>query len=353
MDSRTGSSHFYIEENWEELSLQFREIGYTFVFLPDLADYLAPELMQYMFPGINYYPFIEDMYQHIQDFAGLEDRTGFLYKTGGETYFFALPEEASEISQAIGLFLDELRESSPKNLVCSSDSALGTETTPSLFDSEELCYDFFKGRCFAPPGPPDLEDIRRLHPYLLACESDFPSEGEDTPEGRTQRIIRAWEKIEQEFGISIQDLDIILSYRVKPSHLNIDDTGRIFLADWNEGTEVKMDDLSKAVYFFYLRHPEGARLKELLDHEEEIFSYYLNITCREDIDEIRKSVHNLLDPYANGLNVCLSRIKKAFKDIVGDRIARFYYIDGQSGENRSIRLDRNLVRWGRMWANIK
>ena len=40
-----------------------------------------------------------------------------------------------------------------------------------------------------------------------------------------------------------------------------------------------------------------------------------------------------------------SRIKKAFKDVMSDRIARFYYVYERSGEIRNIGLDRDLVIW--------
>lgn len=71
----------------------------------------------------------------------------------------------------------------------------------------------------------------------------------------------------------------------------------------------------------------------------------MGITGRDNIDDIRKSIHNLLDPYKNDLNVSISRIKKAFKDIVGDRIAKFYYVEGNYGGVRKIALDRDYVIW--------
>ena len=106
-----------------------------------------------------------------------------------------------------------------------------------------------------------------------------------------------------------------------------------------------MDDLTKALYYFYLRHPEGATLKELYEHEDEILKYYSGITGRDDLDGIRRSVKELLDPYGNGRNVCLSRIKKAFREAAGDTAAGFYYVDGHYGETRKIRLDRDHVIW--------
>ncbi len=71
----------------------------------------------------------------------------------------------------------------------------------------------------------------------------------------------------------------------------------------------------------------------------------MSITGRDNPEQIRNSLHNHLNPYGNSINVSISRIKKAFKDIVGDRIAKFYYVDGRYGEIRKIALDRDLVLW--------
>lgn len=161
---------------------------------------------------------------------------------------------------------------------------------------------------------------------------------------RTQAIIDAWENIERIFGITIDDLYVILRYRVKLSRLTITTTNNIFLSDY-DNKEVKLDDLTKALYFFYLRHRDGASLKELQEHEDEILKYYLGITGRDDLNKIRTSVKALLDPYANNLNVSLSRIKKAFREAAGDKAAPFYYIDGPAGRTRKVHLDSDLIIW--------
>ena len=64
-----------------------------------------------------------------------------------------------------------------------------------------------------------------------------------------------------------------------------------------------------------------------------------------DSSSISKSVKDLLDPYGNGRNVCMSRIKKAFRDAVGEPLAGFYYVDGHYGEARKVRLDRDYIIW--------
>ena len=176
-----------------------------------------------------------------------------------------------------------------------------------------------------------------------AAIKDVPEE-EEVPDARTQAIIKAWKNFERKFGITIDDLYVILRCRVKLSRLTITTANKLYLTDF-DNKEVKMDDLTKALYYFYLRHPEGATLKELYEHEDEILKYYSGITGRDDLDGIRRSVKELLDPYGNGRNVCLSRIKKAFREAAGDTAAGFYYVDGHYGETRKIRLDRDHVIW--------
>ena len=169
-------------------------------------------------------------------------------------------------------------------------------------------------------------------------------EKEEVPDARTQAIIKAWKNFERKFGITIDDLYIILRCRVKLSRLTITTANKLYLTDF-ENKEVKMDDLTKALYYFYLRHPEGATLKELYEHEDEILKYYSGITGRDDLNRIRKSVKDLLDPYENNRNVSLSRIKKAFREAVGDTVAVFYYVDGKYGEVRKVHLDPDYIIW--------
>ena len=305
------------ETSWKVFSHRLKGIGYTLTFLPDLVKQLSPELLRYMSPGQRENISVEDMYRRIQDLAGL------LYKQRGGTYFRVIPTGSLEdLIPAFDAFIKHLKDLLEED-VCSirfSKSGLSEDS------------DFFKSSCAS-------------HRIVFKREASIPEPiQEDTPDPKSQAIIKAWEEIERKFGITIEDLDILLGYRVKLSRLHITTSGRILLPDY-EGKEVKMDDLTKAVYFFYLRHPEGARLKELQDYKKEILHYYLGITGRDDVREIRKSVQKFLDPYGNSLNVSFSRIKKAFKDIVGDRIARFYYIDGRYAETRKIALDRDLVIW--------
>ena len=332
VDSRIGKSHTYIEEHWAELVSRFDEVDYKFLFLPDLVGELSPEVIHYMLPGQRDILLAEDMYQQIQDLAKLGNKTGFLYKQDELTYFRVLPEYPDEsISAAIDEFIlflatSQVKETSSIRFRIARDKEID-QLPFQAFELDEACD------TLGVPAP-------------TGSHARFSIQGrEEDLEPRIQSIIDEWERLAAKFGITIEDLEVILGYKVKLSRLYITTSNRIYLADLDGRPEVKLDDLTKALYFFYLKHPQGAAFKDLQSYEKEILHIYMGITGRDDMDGIRKSVSSLVSPYSDGRNSCVSRIKKAFRDIVGDHIAKNYYIDGRYAGIRTVSIDRDLVIW--------
>ena len=332
VDSRIGTSHLFIEEHLKELVSRFEDIGYTFLFLPYLVGELSPDILHYMFPGQKDILLAEDMYQEIQDLAHLGDKTGFLYRQDDLTFFRVIPEAPFEaISAAVDDFISYLNLSQVKE-----SSSIRFRIAPK---KDEDLFSLGIG------GESEILDEMELPE---PCGSDIRfsiTKREDSLEPRIQSIIEEWERLADKFGITIQDLEVILGYKVKLSRMYITTSNRIYLADMEGRPEVKLDDLTKALYFFYLKHPQGAAFKELQSFEKEILHLYMGITGRDDLDGIKKSVSSLVSPYSDGRNSCVSRIKKAFRDIVGDHIAKNYYIDGQYAGVRKDSIDRDLVIW--------
>lgn len=171
------------------------------------------------------------------------------------------------------------------------------------------------------------------------------AESECDLDPKTKALLDEIEAIKVKYGITIEELEAVLSYRVKLSHLRITHHKEIILDDFDH-REVKMDALTKSIFLLYLKHPEGIRYKELCDHRSELEEIYLSISGRSDMDSIRKSIDDLTDPItSNSINEKVSRAKKAFREVVDVRIARFYYIDGRQGAAKRIALDRSLVIW--------
>ena len=183
------------------------------------------------------------------------------------------------------------------------------------------------------------EDLRRY------SQIEEPAVPDLEPDEQTKAILAEIERLQRKYGITIEELEAVIAFRVKLSRLRITEKKAIVLEDFDH-REVKMDTLTKAVFLLYLKHPEGIRYKELSDYQQELEEIYSSITGREDLDSIRKSVSDLCDPLNNSINEKVSKVKKAFKDVVNEHTARFYYIDGKKGTAKRIALDRSLVLWG-------
>ena len=138
-------------------------------------------------------------------------------------------------------------------------------------------------------------------------------------------------------------LDILLKYNGlhEVSRLFITRKGDIILSDRNN-TEVKMPALCKALYIFFLLHEDGLSLNYLNDHKEELYNIYSHISTYGDEELLRKAIDNLTDFIGSTMNANLSRIRKAFRDILGDE-ANLYLIKGEKGGRKIIHLDRSLL----------
>ncbi len=128
----------------------------------------------------------------------------------------------------------------------------------------------------------------------------------------------------------------------KLSPLTITDEFRILLPDYNN-MEIVLHPLSKALYFFYLRHEGGVKFKYLRDYRDEFFNLYSLLSPCENPDKINQSIDNIIDSTKNTVNENCSRIKSAFASKFQDHLARKYYITGKPGEPKRIILDRKLV----------
>lgn len=119
---------------------------------------------------------------------------------------------------------------------------------------------------------------------------------------------------------------------------------RIFLPDYNN-LEIKMTPMAKAVYFLFLRHPEGIVFKYLPDYRDELRKIYASVSRYDDKDRMERSIMDVTDPMKNTINENTSRIRRAFVEQFDESLARNYFITGERGEAKKIVLPRHLVVW--------
>ena len=325
---------------WDEVKERLSCIGYKFVILPELLSDINPVVAAYLFPGFEI-PDANALYSQILDIAGIANRSGFIYKKGRRTYFKDLSAPGIEP----GLALD--------NLI--SFLALEPKSMAEL-PLEKPKKAMVKKVNKAEKSGPLLSILwnkveeAALKVYDEASESESIQKSEDELDDRTMEILSDVRQLLKAHNLTLEELRLIIGYKVQLSHMDITHSGKIFLRDFKDKEtgqpiEIKMDALTKMVYFFYLRHPEGIRIKDVDGHIDELMHIYMGITGRDDKDAIRASILGHVGPYSNSINVSMSRIRAAFKNKVDKDVAKFYWIEGTGGERYRVAIDRDYVRW--------
>lgn len=128
------------------------------------------------------------------------------------------------------------------------------------------------------------------------------------------------------------------------SRLVISKDYRVLLPDYND-IEVKMEPLVKAVFFLFLKHPEGIVFKELADYREELLGIYKELKPMGLNKRTIQSIEDVTNPVLNSINEKCARIRSAFIKEFDESLAKNYFVIGERGEPKKISLPRDLVIW--------
>ena len=148
----------------------------------------------------------------------------------------------------------------------------------------------------------------------------------------------------RELGINAAILEQLIHQEEKLSRLVITKDYDIYLPDYHN-MEIKMAPLSKAVFFLFLRHPEGIIFKHLPDYHDELLGIYSQLKDGMISSTHRKSIDDITNPFNNSINEKCARIREAFVSKFDERLANHYCVDGPRGEAKKIDLPRDLVTW--------
>ena len=319
----------YIEQNKTSIQAQFSKSGFKFVHVPDLLESIRETVFDYLFPLMDH-PNLEAIYKHVRKTARIGNKPGLLYQRGQSVFFRGLnPDSCQEdITELAREF--ELQNRIRFRMV---------PDEPELEADAEQCVKKVKwSRKQIGKAAEELFDTT-MGGLFEAVES---YETKEVLDERTQAILDEIDSITSRFGISVDDLILLLNYRIKLSRLQIFKSGRIKLADFNK--EIELDQRAAAFYFLFLRHPEGIRYKDMVDYRDELMDIYWRLVDRERAD-VEKTIDNLINPLGNEMNVCASRIKAAFIKVMGEHVAKFYCLEGPAGDKKKVPLDRDLVIW--------
>lgn len=304
----------YISNEYDQISSLFREKSYNFIYLPKIIDSLSIDEIRYINPAINEETttfnnlaskdIIDEIITFIDTPYALKG--GLLrYKKEEDNYYIFSYYQFSNLDEL------EIWEQIRAYL-----SAVG---------ENNLLYN-------ASPYHPYIENPEDNADY------DFDSESKKLIDEIKERV-----EILMQKGINEMILKSILSIdSVELSRLVITNEYKIFLPDYNN-LEITMYPLPKAVYFLFLNHPEGILFKHLPDYRDELIAIYKKVSGRENIEDMEKSINDVVNPTLNSINEKCSRIREAFIRHFDEAIAKNYFITGDRATPKKINLNRSLV----------
>lgn len=148
----------------------------------------------------------------------------------------------------------------------------------------------------------------------------------------------------KELGVPMAIMEKILHQNDKLSKLVITKKHEILLPDYNNMV-IKMEPLVKAIFFLFLKHPEGIIFKHLPDYRQELIDIYKNLRPLGMSDRALQSIEDVTNPFLNSINEKCARIRAAFISKFDEHLAKSYYVTGERGEAKKISLSRDLVEW--------
>jgi hypothetical protein len=204
-----------------------------------------------------------------------------------------------------------------------------------------------------------VNDLRiKLHEHPIGCVNDFCAHKRDIIlKLRTGDVCE--DCIERVQGnISIPELHHALNMmsslrermlfaqnmkKFSPlSTIRIDKKYKIFLPEFGN-IEIKIRPLEKALYFLFLKYPEGIYHSSLSEHRTELYEIYSKISTMGDLVEMKERIDDMVNTLNDSASQKMSRIKRVFEEAIGRDLAKHYYIKGDAGQKKKIDLDRNMI----------
>lgn len=232
---------------------------------------------------------------------------------------------------------------------------------------DELDEEFSCQLCEASSGPePDVAPRKGLLKRLLRFNRECVNEPAELDEREADAVIER-RKIDNKRAAELDEIKravirYVTTYHADPtqlinelvkgkivmspnglSRLTVNAETRVFLPDYDEA-EVRMTAMERSLYILFLLHPEGIRLSDVCDHMNELVSIYGIVKPGAKEGNIKRYVENVCFVGSDALRQNLSRIKKAFKELIpNEHVACNYYINGERNGVYKIELPRDKV----------
>ncbi len=185
----------------------------------------------------------------------------------------------------------------------------------------------------------------RIQPKRPIPESAF-SFDEEIEEIKNSDVFNAAQKMVRHLldkGYSQEVIWTLFAPIQELSPIRITQDYRIFLTLYKK--EIVLTPLLKAVYLFFLKHPEGVYFKNLPSYHAELLQLYRKFAIRGSLEKHVSTITDLVNPLGNSMNEKCSIIKKYITNLLDDSLAKHYYISGGKGELKRISINPEMIIW--------
>lgn len=188
----------------------------------------------------------------------------------------------------------------------------------------------------------DVDQYEQLEEYFDAIEESQETKNVSYTDMQLETLHNIAEEL-RNMGVEESRIREAIEQPKELSRLQITEDHRILLPDYDK--EVQLQPIDKALFFLFLRHPNGIGIKQLVDYKDELSAIYSELSGRVNPNVITRSVEAMCNPLKNSTHERLTNIRKAFTSAIGKKLAETYCISGKKGEPKAIILPTELISW--------
>ena len=156
--------------------------------------------------------------------------------------------------------------------------------------------------------------------------------------------IKACIKELKELGVNDEEIYELFQPAIELSRIEIDEKYKIRFVDYDNGLELQLSPIHKAVYCLFLAHPEGIKYKYLTDYRDELRNIYIGLKKNTQVKEkVERTLSDITNPLNPSIIQKCSRINGAIIKLLGKHKARPYLITGKKGESRGVAISPDLI----------
>jgi hypothetical protein len=346
---------FYIRSNYEILKTKFETNGLNFIYPPLIhtSTIKIEEVISYYFPQLNYNQLSEKLVEKFNEkmlsqlFTDFQNEISFITEKDD---FVPTQFNAEEI-----LNLLEYKGNINSGLLFFKFSRGVIGVSDYFYSNSNNNYELFFNEAIKDINNDQWVDFAIGNGDLSIDLSFLPTSYSEQLDDDTKEVINDIENRLAELKNSGQLLflipilkDLLQKQSQKIdfssiSKMEIDYKNKIQLPYFKK--EVELSHLTKAIYFLFLKHPEGINLKELGNYKKELLTIYTSISNQLDYNKMAKSIDDVIDIETKAIYTHLSRIKSAFYKIMDASFAQYYIVSGSGEEERKVLFNTFSIAW--------